>query len=241
MALNYTESSILHGAPVAWIQEITVSALTELFHFDFIQEPKYKIPISGTASKGGDNTDIKGADGSLLRFPKGSLIIDAITEEEIVEDATADVDATGFGEITLALNKAPTEIAYKSWTTFVKTLHDKKDSLFLIAIPTGFTYKGRNVSSPKNVDGYFYLICKRSSDIEQTFNDTPTTLSVTFISFRVADSMAGGIDTALTTATWTAINMKIGTSTNIALTPPALVAGDAALLKAGKPVLKTVP
>ena len=238
---NATESIVLHGAPVAWIQEITEASLAELFHFDYLQEPKIKLPLSGTASKGGNNIDIKGADGSILRFPKGSLIIDAITQEEVTEDATADVDATGFGEITLALNKAPSDAAYKRWTTFIKTLYDKKDSLFLIAIPTGFTYKGRNVDSPKNVDGYCYLICKRSSDIELTMNDTPTTLSVTFISFRVADSMAGGdISTALTGATWTAINMKIGTSTYIALTPVALVSDDATLLKAGKPVLKTV-
>ena len=241
MAKDYVSSVIVHGAPVAWMQEITVDTLSEVFHFNYLQDIEGKMARGGSAGAGSNNTDISGADGSILRFPKESLIIDAITEEQVVEDASTSADATGYGEITITYNKSPLDASYKKWTTFLKTLNEKKDSLWLIAIPTGFTHKGRYQDLVQNVDGYMYLICKCNSDIVFKLTGAPVTVALTFISFRGADSLAGGdLATALTTATWTAIDMQIGTSKNITLTPPDLTADDAAVLKVGKPVLKEI-
>lgn len=224
---------ILTGSPFAWIQTITGGALAAKWTLSNLQSSSYKALVSSTAATTGENIDINRADGAIIRFPKDSLILSGITESEETSVETSS-DATGLGEITLVLNEAPVES--NSMTAFLKELKSLKSSLFLITIGTGFSYKAKTDAALKKPEGFVHMIGKLSSDIEQSLGNSPSALTLTFVSYKNS-----GLDDAdLTGATFTAITWKKGGTGDVSgITPPAIAAGEATSLLEGDIVVAT--
>ena len=229
MGLSMKKGILLHGVRVAWIQLINAGAITELLHIDKLGPgSSYKKILSSSATT--ENTDIIYADGAMTRFPKASVIIDGISEEELVSDSSG----SGRGEITLEMVGTPNDASITSWTNFLQVLDDHDTDYFLVALAVGFSYYERYEAATKKADGYFYMVCKRTSDIEQSVGNNAITLSITFKSF-----MPSSLNEAnFTGATWTPIDMTLGGSNKITLTPPALVSADASYLLNGIPIWK---
>jgi hypothetical protein len=233
--------------PVAWLQLINpnTAVIDELWRFDNLQSANMKLIRGGAVAAGGNNIDINRSDGGIIRFPKDSLIINGLDESAVTESASASVDATGYGEITLVTNEMPivdsggeaaTDV---TWSQFVARLYANKDSLLLIAVPMGFTYASRFESGTHEADGYYYLICKLSSDIDLTANNTPMSLSLTFVSYKITSSIAEATwVTNLQAATPDPILLKLGGSSTISLAPPAITAGGAGDLYDGIPFVQ---
>lgn len=235
---------ILSGVPVAWVQIIAnpnTPNCAEIWRFDNLQSAQIKLIRGGAAAAGGNNIDINRSDGGIIRFPKDSLIISGLDESAVTEAASTSVDATGFGETVLVTNESPIGVGAAAtdvtWSAFIQRLYLNKDALLLICVPVGFTYSSRFGSGSHEADGYYYLICKLSSDIDMTANNTPMTLSLTFISYKITSS-ASDADTAwptyLKTVTFSNTALKLGGST-ITLSPPTITTECAADLYAGKP------
>jgi len=237
---------ILSGAPVAWIQIIAdpnTPSCSETWDFDNLQSAQLKLIRSSSGKTGSNNIDINRSDGGIIRFPKDTVIISGVDESIMTEDATTSVDATGLGEIILVTNESPigknTASSDTTWSAFIQRLYANKDSLLLIAVPIGFTYSSKlSGTGSHKADGYYYLVCKLNSDIDMTANNTPMSLSLTFVSFKITSS-ASDANTAwpayLQTVTWSDINLKLGGTNTITLNPPTITASAAADLYAGKP------
>jgi hypothetical protein len=258
MATTTNKGIILSGVPVAWIQFINqyTATISELWRFDNLQAANMKAKLSTAAAAGGSNVDINRSDGAIIRFPKDSLIISGIDETELTENAASGVDSTGLGEIILTTNEMPLvdaagvaasfgmipprglNVVDATWSEFVARLYANKDSLLLIAVPMGFSYDSRAIGGTGTADGYYYLICKLSSDIDLTANNTPMSLALTFVSYKITSSVAEATwVTNLQAATPTAITLKLGGST-ISLSPPAITAAGAANLYDGIPFIQ---
>ena len=255
VASTTNKGIILHGAPVAWIQTINpnTGAIAEIWRFDNLQSAQLKLIRGGAAAAGSNNIDINRSDSGVIRFQKNTLIINGVDESAVTEAATTNVDATGFGELILVTNQAPIAVgealADNTWSEFINRLYANKDTLLLIAVPIGFTFASRYEAGTHEADGYYYLVCKLSSDIDMTANNTPMSLSLTFVSYKVSSSLDKGafgtdatptgiVRTNMINATWTDIGLKLGGSSTITLNPPALLQADADLLFAGNPVVK---
>ena len=219
---------ILTGSPFAWVHKVDAGALIELWKFDNLQSTTYKIMKPGATSQSGENIDINRADGAIWRFPKTNLVLSGIDETDITP-AAASSDATGKGEITLVINEAP--LSANSWTAFIKTLKDELNSLFLITIGTGYSHKARTDITLRKPEGFVHLIGKINNDVEQQLNNSPLSISLTFVSY--ANS---GLDEADLTSTslFTAITWKLGGSGDVTgIKPPDITSGGATTLLSG--------
>jgi hypothetical protein len=220
---------ILSGSPFGWIHKIDSGALTELWKFNNLQSSTYKILKPGSSSQSSDNIDINRADGAIWRFPKTNLILSGIDETDITPAGTSS-DATSKGEITLVANEAPMEL--NSWTAFIKALKENLDGKFLITIGTGYSHKARTDTSLRKPDGFIHMIGKISNDIEQQLNNSPASLTMTFVSYK--DSTIEETDLTGTTL-FGEITWKLGgTGKDVeGIKPPAIVSTDAQKLLEG--------
>lgn len=229
MPITADKKIILTGSPFAWVHKIANGDLTELWKFDNLQSSTYKIMKPGSEAGGGDNIDINRADGAIWRFKKVNLILSGEDETDITP-ADASSDATSKGEITLVINEAPIEA--NSWSSFIKDLKSNLDSKFLITIGTGFSHKARTDSTLRKPDGYVHMIGKINNDIEQQLNNSPTSVSITFVSYKNS-----GLEVAdLTAATlFTPITWKLGgTGKDVSgIKPPTISTTDASKLLEG--------
>lgn len=223
---------ILSGVPIAWLLRIQSGdpqgSITELYRFDNLGEIQIKINISAEESKG-ENIDITRADGAIIRFPKFNLVLDGITEQDITP-ADASSNSTGKAEFVLKVNEAPLPTTITSFTAWLKDLKSKAKDLFLLVVPTGFTYNSR---SQNKADGYIYCLVRLSSSLELTTNEKPNGISLTFQSARCTLS---GVDaTLIESATFTAITWK---GRSASFTPPSLATGDGDILVSGDIIIK---
>jgi hypothetical protein len=226
------QKMILNGCPQAWFHLITEGTITEKWRFDNIQKAGYKILKTGSNTTNANNLDIKRIDGATWRFPKETLILDGITENDITP-ADASSDATGKAEITMIIVEAPIE--KNSFTAFAREFKTLKDSLFLVTIPSGQSYRAK--TDQKKPEGYIHMIGKISSDSEFQFEgEKETSLSLTLVSYKNSGLVAADLtDESLFTAiTW----KKGGTGKDITgIKPPTITSGDAAEILAGDVVI----
>jgi hypothetical protein len=218
---------VINNAPIAVLAKLNGAAVSVVATLNNVQA-QLKMLISPSEAAGGENVDITQPDGAILRFPKINKIMSGVDDSDITPAGSSST-ATGYGEIVLTVNEAPEE--FTSMTNFLKYIHDEKDSKFLIIIPTGFTYKGQVVDATKKTDGWAYMIGKRTSDIDITFDANHKQLPITF---------ASNSDGTVTSANLTALTMpaipvrSIGAS----ITPPAIVSGDVTDITTGKVRIK---
>lgn len=226
---------ILTGSPFAWIHKIEDEDLSELWKFNNLQSSTYKILKPGSSSQGSENIDINRADGAIWRFPKTNLILSGEDESDITP-ADASSDASNKGEITLVINEAPMES--NSWTAFIKQLKDNMDAKFLITIGTGYSHKARTDATLRKPDGFIHMIGKVNNDLEQQLNNSPASITITFVSYKNSGLEA----TDLTAVSlFTAITWKLGgTGKDIeGIKPPDLLSTDAEKLLTGDVVVVT--
>lgn len=226
---------ILTGSPFAWIHKIENEDLSELWKFNNLQSSTYKILKPGSSSQGSENIDINRADGAIWRFPKTNLILSGEDESDITP-ADASSDASNQREITLVINEAPIES--NSWTAFIKQLKDNMDAKFLITIGTGYSHKARTDATLRKPDGFIHMIGKVNNDLEQQLNNSPASITITFVSYKNSGLEA----TDLTAVSlFTAITWKLGgTGKDIeGIKPPDLLSTDAERLLAGDVVVIT--
>ncbi|GAB1372752.1 hypothetical protein MASR1M45_28150 [Candidatus Kapaibacterium sp.] len=226
---------ILTGSPFAWIHKIENEDLSELWKFNNLQSSTYKILKPGSSSQGSENIDINRADGAIWRFPKTNLILSGEDESDITP-ADASSDASNKGEITLVINEAPIES--NSWTAFIKQLKDNMDAKFLITIGTGYSHKARTDVTLRKPDGFIHMIGKVNNDLEQQLNNSPASITITFVSYKNSGLEA----TDLTAVSlFTAITWKLGgTGKDIeGIKPPDLLSTDAERLLTGDVVVIT--
>lgn len=226
---------ILTGSPFAWIHKIENEDLSELWKFNNLQSSTYKILKPGSSSQGSENIDINRADGAIWRFPKTNLILSGEDESDITP-ADASSDASNKGEITLVINEAPIES--NSWTAFIKQLKDNMDAKFLITIGTGYSHKARTDVTLRKPDGFIHMIGKVNNDLEQQLNNSPASITITFVSYKNSGLEA----TDLTAVSlFTAITWKLGgTGKDIeGIKPPDLLSTDAERLLTGDVVVVT--
>ncbi|MBE2189327.1 MAG: hypothetical protein IAE98_07645 [Candidatus Kapabacteria bacterium] len=226
---------ILTGSPFAWIHKIENEDLSELWKFNNLQSSTYKILKPGSSSQGSENIDINRADGAIWRFPKTNLILSGEDESDITPADTSS-DASNKGEITLVINEAPIES--NSWTAFIKQLKDNMDAKFLITIGTGYSHKARTDATLRKPDGFIHMIGKVNNDLEQQLNNSPASITITFVSYKNSGLEA----TDLTAVSlFTAITWKLGgTGKDIeGIKPPDLLSTDAERLLTGDVVVVT--
>ena len=229
MPITTDKKIILTGSPFAWVHKIDAGALTELWKFNNLQSSTYKILKPGSSASSSDNIDINRADGAIWRFPKTNLILSGIDETDITPAGTSS-DATSKGEITLVANEAPVES--NSWTAFVKGVKDNMDGKFLLTIGTGYSHKARTDVTLRKPDGFIHMIGKINNDLEQQLNNSPASLTMTFVSYK--DSTL--VETDFTgTSLFTAITWKLGgTGKDVdGIKPPDIISGDAQKLLEG--------
>ncbi|MBX3043178.1 MAG: hypothetical protein KIT33_07680 [Candidatus Kapabacteria bacterium] len=235
MPTSTDKKIILTGSPFAWIHKIENEDLSELWKFNNLQSSTYKILKPGSSSQGSENIDINRADGAIWRFPKTNLILSGEDESDITP-ADASSDASNKGEITLVINEAPIES--NSWTAFIKQLKDNMDAKFLITIGTGYSHKARTDATLRKPDGFIHMIGKVNNDLEQQLNNSPASITITFVSYKNSGLEA----TDLTAVSlFTAITWKLGgTGKDIeGIKPPDLLSTDAERLLTGDVVVIT--
>jgi hypothetical protein len=201
MATTFDKNIILSGAPFAWLHTINEGTITEKWRFDNLQNSTYKLTKPGTDT-GGENIDIQRADGVIIRFPKTSKILSGKDETDITP-ADASSDATGKGEITIVTNEAPLNAT--SYPEFINELRANMDKFWMITIGTGYSY-ANSISASRKPNGYIHMIGKINTDIEQTLDSNPSSLSITFVAY----TNSGLEEADLTAATFTAITLKLG-------------------------------
>ncbi len=221
---------ILTGSPFGWVHLIDSGNITELWKFNNLQSSTYKILKPGSSSQGSDNIDINRADGAIWRFPKTNLILSGIDETDITP-ADASSDASNKGEITLVANEAPE--ASNSWTAFIKDVKEKMDAKFMVTIGTGYSHKAKTDATLRKPDGFINMIGKINNDLEQQLNNSPASLTMTFVSYKntgLEESDLTVLGTLFTAITW-----KLGgTGKDVeGIKPPDIVAADAQKLLAG--------
>lgn len=229
---------ILNAVPVAWMHKLTPGSpatIAETYIFDNLGEIKLTLANPAASTTTTDKVEIKRADGAILSTPKFNLELN-IEDETDVTSTTASSDASGKGTITMTINEAPKPNTIKSWTAFLESLRANFDSVFLVTIPLGFSFESRNLATPK-ADGYAYMLAKINSNIENTFGENPTSLSIELVSYK-GSAVAGLTDAILAgaTLTYTAAAWK---GKGFTFTPPdvdstggtKLFAGDILILE----------
>ena len=235
MPTSSDKKIILTGSPFAWVHKIDAGAITELWKFNNLQSSTYKILKPGSSAQSSDNIDINRADGAIWRFPKTNLILSGVDETDITP-AGSSSDATNKGEITLVTNEAAIES--NSPTAFIKSVKDNLDSIFMITIGTGYSHKARTDLTLRKPDGFIHMIGKINNDLEQQLNNSPTSLTMTFVSYK--NSTIEETDLTVTSL-FTAITWKLGgTGKDVdGIKPPDIISGDAQKLLLGEVVVVT--
>lgn len=222
---------IISNAPFAWIHRIqagTPGTISELYRFNNLADGKIKIAVAEQSSSG-DNIDIKRGDGAVWRFSKFNLVLSGVDESDITP-ASQGADATGKCTVTLTTNEAPLPTTINSMTLWLKDVVAKKGDLMMITVPVGFTYDGR--TSQGKCDGWLHVLGKLNNDLELATNDSPSTISLEYVSYKC--TLSGVTAEIIEAATFTGVTWK---GKAITITPPSLSAGDGDVLMDGDIVL----
>lgn len=224
---------ILHAAPMAWLHLASAGSLAETFLFDNLQTAELKLTNPSNDSTEGEKVEIKRGDGAIIQFDKFSLTLSGVDESDITP-ATASNDASGKGTITLVTNEAPgPNDEVNSWTAFLNLLRQNLDKLWLITLPTGFTYTSRQKVTPEP-DGYARMLGKINSDIQQSLSENPSSVSIEFVSYKNPTGTEALASADLTGLTYTGISWKGKSAT---FTPPTITSDEATDILAGEIVL----
>lgn len=226
--LDAKKKIIVNNAPIAQIWEVVSGALVDRYTFANVLA-QLKMAASSADAAGTEKVEIQQGNGWKIQFNKVVGVIKGEDETDATP-AGSSTSATGKGEITLTIKEAPYNSGVATMTSFIESLRDKKDSFFLIAIPTGYTPYGQTLGTPV-VDGWAFMIGKRTSDIDIAYGDGAKELTVTFASNSEATLDA----TDFTGLTMFAIKER---GQGNELTPPTLISGDATNLLAGDVVIK---
>jgi len=249
---DLSRSILLEGVPIAFIAEAwwdptantgaggvkiesidpadTVTSGKYRFLFDNLNQIAYKINRAGSSSGTATQFEISLSDNKKVTFAKSEKTIDGTTELEV--SAAGGTSGSGLAEVTLTLNGA--DFDSSNYTSFEKTLNASESSYFLIAFPNGFTYDSKGKGKP---DGWCYMFGKRTSNIEKTQGNAPTTAALTF-----SAELVPGTWTDFNTAA-TGWDRGLGMllkpeALGVKVVPPAIESGDIATLTAGKMLIK---
>lgn len=209
---------IIQGAPFLWLHRIKSTggetptySLEELYRFDNLTANKINILATGETSSSGEYTDIIRIDKATWRYPKNTLILDGKDETDITP-ASANTDATKKAEVTFATQEASLGtdgFSQAGFTAFLQSLMTHKDDIFILTTATGYTYANYNTDVTKKPDGYFFMACKLTSNIDYTPGEP---LSLTFSSNVATNATKAMLEASGTIVTdlYTPIALKKG-------------------------------
>jgi hypothetical protein len=240
MAITMPKKIPLSGVPIAWLYEITIgegtaaNSIDRVYDIDNLGGGQVNYIASASAGGNDNNVDINRNDGTIIRFPNDAPIVGGPDELEIV-DESGGTDASGLGTIQLILNEAP--IQSTSITAFISELEAKKNSKFLIIVPTIYTYDRLGTGATKKPDGFVYMIGKRTNDLSLNLDNNPKQITLEFAAQKATDLNA---DDIVDLFPMTGIAIKRGGSDIAASVnaPIDLVTDDADALLLGKVVTK---
>lgn len=181
---------------------------------------------SNAESSGGEKIEITLADNVKLTHPKKSKEFKLVGGEEVTS-AESDSNSTNLGKAKLVVTGGDVESV--SLTAFDKKITDIPNQVFLICVPRGWNASQEDIT----VDGWAYMLGKRSTDYTALLNNGDITLE--FNSYKVPGSEAEH-QSAFTGITWGALTTA-GLKQNF--TPPSLTNDEAVTLGKGKIVLKS--
>jgi hypothetical protein len=237
MSLSMSQKMIISGSPIAYVHEIVDGVITELYNFNNITDPYYKIPKSGSSTTNGSYLDIKRADDAIIRFDRESLVLSGVDETDITPTETA-TDATGYGEMGLTVLEAPEQ--KNSMTAYQAEIMEKKDSLFLVTVATGYSYKSKTESGLKKPEGWAHMIGKISNDLEfKRSADNSLVIPHVFASYK----NSGLVEADLTDPDlFTAVTYKRGgTGKDVTgIKPATITSAMATRLLAGKIAISSI-
>lgn len=234
MATTMDKRMIMKGGPFAYLYEASEGALSLAYTFDNLATgTQIVLPKADAAAASSNNLDATRADGAIIRFPAETLVVSGVDETDITP-AEESTDATGKGRITIVTQEAPLPTTINSWAAFMADLKSKHDSLFLLTVATGFAYGGATAGTPK-VDGWARMLCKINNDLDFTFGNQITALTLEFVSYKnpLGDDALAEID--LTGITFGNIAWKGKGSVTVAA--PVITSGEATSILAGDIVI----
>lgn len=205
--------------------QTTNSTGIERFGFDGLSAGNMEVlgTADSAAANSTNNVDFTHADGLIVRFGSKNKVLDGNTGADITPEGESS-DNTGLG--TASLTTLYGDVEATSKTDMLNRIKASKTNYFLIVMPTG--YYG-DVSN-SDVDGWAYMIGKRTSNLSVVNNSDPVT--VEFTSYKLAGSEAEH-QAAFATGFG-----SITTADGVTLTPATLSNADAVLLGKGEVVLK---
>ncbi len=234
MALSMKNNIILNQVPVAWLFKASgtsggAASLEIVYKFDNTASAKVNIPLaSAAASSDSKNVQITRGDGAIIQFPAVDLTLDG-TDETVIAASSGSGDA-GKGTIELVVNEAP--IGLSSFTAFIGDLVANKDTMFLVIIPTGYSYSRKGTGTSKEPDGFIFAWAKFSANIDLNYNNQHNPLTLSFAVQKNTEFIG---DLTSDPFTGQGIAIKLGGS-DISATlniPPALTSEQQTLLNSG--------
>lgn len=233
MPTSLDKKLILNCAPFAWLHEVSSAGIvTELWRFDNLQTVDLSMINPSTSDSATEYVEVPRGDGAKIKYPKFVLELDGTTEDDITPTAQSS-DASGKGTVKLVINEAPNEES--QMTSFLKNLRDKikANTLFLVTVATGFTWKGRNdPNNPPQVDGWARMLCKVSSNIDLGTSESPSSITLELVSYKNPTGAAAiSVDELNLNMSYTGIVWK-GKATTF--TPPKLTVPETTTIFAGE-------
>lgn len=238
MALTMKDKIILNQVPVAWFYKASgtsggAESLTNVYKFDNAASAKVTIPLASSATTSeAKNTQIQRSDGTIIQFPATDLTLDG-TDETVITATSGSGDA-GKGTIELVVNEAP--IGLTSFTAFIADLVANKETMFLVIVPTGYSYSRKGTGTSKEPDGFIFAWAKFSANLDLNYNDkhNPLTLS---LAVQKNTGFLGDLSSAPFVGHGIAVKLggsDIPATSNV---PPALTSEQLTLLNAGSVVV----
>lgn len=157
--------------------------------FNSGQQIAYKINLPGASTAGGTTIDQNLADGCVYKFPKTGKDIDAATGTEIV---SAETTGTGYGEVTLTVVGADLDSA--SFADMLTRIDTYGTDEVLVIFPTGFTITS---NAADKVDGWGYMVGKRTNNIEITQGAGGSTFALTYAATAISGTYASAFKAAV--------------------------------------------
>lgn len=250
MAYSISTNALITGSSVGYVYEVKTNAGTvgdvspnQLWDFSELTESTVKPKIAaGSGGTTGETNDLTVFDGRVIQYPKESLNISGITEV-ISSTASGIPNASSKGEMTLTTRFTPVGSTYTTVTAWLAEIMAKKDSVFLIVLPTGYSGVQSGNGNTKKPDGWAYMLgalsadpeFKAGTDVALTFASVSSsktlTVSSSFFTGKGVDVTRGKVSSG---SSATVIDKTLNT-------PLALTTQDCAVLQAGEILLKPNP
>ncbi|MBQ6269213.1 MAG: hypothetical protein IJK61_03705 [Bacteroidetes bacterium] len=245
---NESDTTLLCAYPAVAMWKVSSGSLVPLYSFYDTGDTTttWAADPSSTSGSEATNYEITAGDGTVVQFPKNTRRIDGTDGTLVTTSSTSDGNFSNVGTMQFTAQFAPkayggSSFAKQTWSSFINQLTQGttpvRDMELLVAMPTGQTYTDINTNNTGTgqVDGWIFMFGKINSDITVAAGSAnPTNLQITLASYR-----PHGID-AEDIGGMTAIALLVpdGTQTGITVTTPSLSSDDAAVLLAGKILLK---